>query len=52
MYEEARQELMRLMHLSKTPIQSQSHPEKFIYMISGLMGYKMQKMEEKNTDNW
>ena len=48
MYETARQEIMRLMHLSKTAIQNQLHPEELINMISGLMRYKMQKMEEKN----
>ena len=47
MYEAARQEIMRLMHLSKIPIQNQLHPEELINMISGLMRYKMQKMEEK-----
>ena len=48
MYETARQEIMRLMHLSKTAIQNQLHPEELINMISGLMRYKMQKMEERN----
>ena len=48
MYETARQEIMRSMHLSKTAIQNQLHPEELINMISGLMRYKMQKMEERN----
>lgn len=48
MYETARQEIMRLMHLSKTAIQNQLHPEELINMISGLMRYKMQKIEQKN----
>ena len=48
MYEAARQEIIRLMHLSRTPIQNQSHPKELINMISGLMTYKMQKMEGKN----
>jgi len=30
MYEAARQEIMRLMHLSKIPIQNQLHPEELI----------------------